>query len=125
MKLDPDCVRSILFSVEKNATMNHFVSATDFEKDNIFNKFDPNKVAYHVRYAEQANLIYDVDWYMSGYDIKDLTPSGHDFLNDIRTEENWHKTKEVAQKVGTFSLDALKSIASGVTTAAINRYLGQ
>lgn len=52
--------------------------------------------------------------------IKDITFQGHEFLNSVRGETNWEKTKDIAKKTGAFSLKALSSIAQGVVTAAIN-----
>lgn len=124
MKLDPDCVRYILFSVEKYSTIDTYTSQEDLKNDGIFEKYDSKKVAYHVRFAKEANLIH-VNEYFDGYDIEDLTPEGHEFLSNVRKDENWSKTKNIAEKVGSFSLDALKTIASSVTSAALNHYLGQ
>lgn len=127
MKLDPDCLRDILLSIEKHSTINDYVNINDFANDGLLEKYDDNKLAYHVRYAEEADLFTKVDHYMgdtNSYDIQDLSPTGHSFLSNIRKEDNWNKTKSTAQKIGSFSLDALKSIAEGVTTAAINKHLG-
>lgn len=54
--------------------------------------------------------------------ILDLSPDGHKFLADIKVDQNWKKTKAIATRVGSYSLNALESIASGVTSAMIDRY---
>ncbi|MFT8610545.1 MAG: DUF2513 domain-containing protein [Liquorilactobacillus nagelii] len=123
MKLDPDCVRDILLSVEKHSTMTTRTSTKDFDDDGLFGKYDSQKVDYHVRYADEAGLL-NVDWSFDGYDIRDLSPEGHDFLSNIRKDENWLKTKNIAEKAGSSSLNVLKNIASSVATAALNHYLG-
>lgn len=53
-----------------------------------------------------------------------ITYEGHQFLESVRKDENWRKTKEVCGKVGNFTLQAIKTVAEGVATAAINKYLG-
>ncbi|MCT6857334.1 MAG: DUF2513 domain-containing protein, partial [Bombilactobacillus mellis] len=73
-----------------------------------------------------SNLITKVTWTKDpDFFFSDLTPEGHKFINDIRNEQNWKKTKSVAKSIGSFSIDALKSIASEVVTTAINKLLGQ
>ena len=73
-----------------------------------------------------SNLITKVTWTKdTDFFFSDLTPEGHKFINDIRNEQNWKKTKSVAKSIGSFSIDALKSIASEVVTTAINKLLGQ
>ncbi|KRK10930.1 hypothetical protein FD11_GL001199 [Ligilactobacillus pobuzihii E100301 = KCTC 13174] len=97
---------------------------SDFESDKLIEKYGLERLLYHVRYCNEAGLFSDLDSYEDEFDIKDLSPSGHSFLSNIRKDANWEQTKNVAQKIGSFSLDALKNIASGVTTAAINHHLG-
>lgn len=72
MKLDPDCVRDILLSVGKYSTMTTGTSIKDFDDDGLFNKYDSQKVDYHVRYADEAGLLH-VDWSFDGYDINNCS----------------------------------------------------
>ena len=51
--------------------------------------------------------------------IFDLTYSGHQFLADIRSDNVWNKTKDVAKNVGSESLHALKDIAVNLVTSTI------
>nr|WP_242851552.1 DUF2513 domain-containing protein [Clostridium sp. DMHC 10] len=62
----------------------------------------------------------EVSWFLGGNClIHDLSPYGHEFLANIRSDTNWSKTKEIASKVGSFSLDALSKIAVSVVTSLI------
>lgn len=56
--------------------------------------------------------------------VQYLSPTGHQFLSDIRSDNNWNKTKEIAKNIGSDSLSALKDIAAGVITAMIQKQLG-
>lgn len=51
--------------------------------------------------------------------IEDLSPSGHQFLADIRSDNNWNKTKSIAKSVGASSLTAIKEIATNVIAELI------
>lgn len=52
-----------------------------------------------------------------------MNPSGHDFLANVRTEENWSKTKAILSKLGDASLKVISATAEGVATAFMNKYL--
>lgn len=126
MKLDPDCLRDILLLVEKKSSFEGMFSYSDFMNSDLVNKYDTGKIFYHIKQAAMSNLITKVTWTKDpDFSFSDLTPEGHKFINDIRNEQNWEKTKSVAKSIGSFSIDALKSIASGVVTSAINKLLGQ
>lgn len=126
MQLDPDCLRDILFLVEKKSSFGGNLSYSDFMNSDLVNKYDTGKIFYHIKQAAMSNLITKVTWTKdTDFFFSDLTPEGHKFINDIRNEQNWKKTKSVAKSIGSFSIDALKSIASEVVTTAINKLLGQ
>ena len=123
MKLNPDCIRDILFVVENNATYSNDVSEeTIFKK--LDSKYPREEILYHVRQCEHSGLFLKVVHYFGGFSIQDLSPYGHQFINDIRQDNNWNRTKDIAKNVGSFSLDVLKDISSQVITNLISTQLG-
>ncbi|CEQ14820.1 DUF2513 domain-containing protein [Paraclostridium sordellii] len=120
MRLNPDCVRDILLTVEENTGFNLDMS---YPSENIFPRlisYSPEEVLYHIKQCEASYLITKVHWFLGGSClISDLTPDGHKFLADIRSDTNWSKTKEISKNIGTSSLDAIKQIATGVITELI------
>lgn len=56
--------------------------------------------------------------------VQYLSPLGHQFLSDIRSDNNWTKTKEIAHTVGSESLSAIKDIATGVISSLVQKQLG-
>ncbi|MBD9846446.1 DUF2513 domain-containing protein [Enterococcus faecalis] len=119
MKLNPDCVRDLLLEIEQTTDSNKMYSYSS--QDKYLKKYDENVVYYHFRQADLSGLLYQSQFDMAGnFGCVDLSPKGHQFLNDIRSENNWKKTKEIASTIGSFSLDALSNIASGVITNLIN-----
>ena len=118
MKLNPDCIRDILFVVENNATYSNDVSEETIFKE-LDSKYPREEILYHVRQCEHSGLFLQVVHYFGGFSIQDLSPYGHQFINDIRQDNNWSKTKEIAKSVGSFSLDVLKDISSQVITNLI------
>lgn len=132
MKLNPDCIRAILLYLEENqkidssnGKMKPLPWASHLPE--TITEFSAEDVVYSVKQMSESRLIDTRPIRADGmidYIFNDITPYGHEFLENIRAEENWSKTKNVATKLGNFSLSALEKIAEGVTTAAINKMLG-
>ena len=124
MKLNPDCIRDILLDVEQFVTYSRpYDYLEDSQEDNSFvAKYDEDTVLYHIRQCEETGYLLDVRWTVVGNClIGDLSPDGHQFLADIREDTNWNKTKEIAKKVGSSSLSALKDIATSVISSLIQK----
>ena len=121
MRLNPDCIRDILLEVEKSSTHSAGLLLDTDASNPLFDKYSWEEIAYHIDQCVMSKLltsamVFDADEYA---DIGDLTPAGHEFLANIRQDSNWNKTKEVAKKVGSFSLSAIKDIASNVISEVI------
>lgn len=122
MQLNPDCVRDILFVVEEETTLskqwNYPVSSAIPSRLSAYTK---DEVLYHVKQCELSGFFYKVQWLSvdQGCRVHHLTPDGHAFLSNIQRDDNWAKTKDLARKVGSFSLDVLKEIAVSVISSAI------
>ena len=43
--------------------------------------------------------------------ITELTFSGHNFLENIKNDNNWNKIKQKLNKIGSYSLDIIKEVA--------------
>ena len=87
-------------------------------------------VGYHVELMEAYGLIdaaVQREWggeVVSG-SIKSLTWDGHDFLDAIRDEKVWNKTKQVVKEtVGDTTLSTIKQVASMVALQLIKANLG-
>lgn len=125
MVLNPDCIRDILIYVEQNTDLRHILSLSPVSIPDELKCYTGDEIMYHIKQAELSNLILVPSWYMDGgCSIRYLLPEGHQFLSDIREENNWNKTKDIAKSVGSNSLDSIKQIASGVITALIQAKLG-
>ena len=117
MKLNPDCIRDI-----------HSTYSNDVSEDKLYKKLIPKysqeEILYHIRQCEHSGLFLQVQHYFGGFSIQDLSPYGHQFINDIRQDNNGNRTKDIAKNVGSFSLDVLKDISSQVITNLISNQLG-
>ena len=117
MRLNPDCVRDILLTVEEITDFNTY---WNFSKYNILDdrlkKYSPEEFIYHVHQCYKANLIDDCRFYDAGETgvIGDLTPYGHQFLSNIREDANWNKTKEIAKRKLGFHYDFSYTAIAGI-----------
>ena len=142
MRLNLDCVRSILLCVEENTSVRKACCFVDSSLDdinqktgistseppyyqiNLLERYSIEELIYHVTYCLEADLICRFGT-PSRYNIliKDLTPKGHDFLENIRNSNIWSGVKGIAEKVGSKSLNAVTQIASNVVTEIIKAQL--
>lgn len=120
MKLNPDCIRDILFVVEENTSFRQMIRLTDDNMFGLETKYQRDEILYHVRQCEWSHLL-DIEMWTTTGDclIKDLTPLGHEFLANIHKNEIWTGVKNIASKIGSASLSTLVQIASNVVTELI------
>lgn len=127
MRLNPDCIRDVLLTVENNTD---YSKSWYFNKENLLEKplcnYSSDEVIYHISQCYKAGLIDGCKFYDGGIagTVGDLSPSGHQFLADIRSDSVWNNVKEVSKKVGSNSLQAISQIATGVITEIIKLQLG-
>lgn len=127
MKLNSDCIRDILITIE---SIEYGSSYTVKKLQEILPSYSYEELQYHCLQLLDADLIKVISIPVRGCNtpqisnIIDLTFSGHQFLADIRSDTTWNKTKEIAKSIGSESLHALKDIAISVVTSAIHNTLG-
>lgn len=121
MKRDNDLIRKLMLELE---VANRVVTA-DLEVDG----YERNQIAYHLSLIVKTNLADgNVSYYMGNEDptvpgavmALRLTPAGHDFIDTIRDDRVWSKTKETVAKVGgSVSVDLLKQVAGSAAKAML------
>lgn len=123
MHINNDCIRDILFTIEDNST--YSTACCMRQATETYPKlktYDSEAINYHLRYLEMKGFIFlPQPKFLSDYD---LSPAGHEFLSNIRDNNNWAKIKDVSSTIGFASLKVVAAIAEGVATAAINQQLG-
>lgn len=124
MKLNPDCIRDILLAVEELSDYDRSVSDSELSKSKFLISYSENEILYHVRQLTWSKMLQQADFYGECFDILDLSPQGHEFLNNIRSDDNWNKTKDFSGKIGSFAISTLQSVASSIMSISIQKYLG-
>lgn len=128
MELNKECVRDVLLSCEELLKMDeegYMNSLSHEELEQVLPNYKTEDIIYTVVKLKEAgfldvkvtrasgNILVDVR-------INDITFTGHEFLNDIRDDNNWKKVKEIAKSVGAFSINMIAQIAVGVIQTNIS-----
>lgn len=135
MRLNLDCIRDILLCVESETDLHKYCifydlgtmqsvsdcledddkcSVCDYQEE-LLSRYENDELFYHVRYCIESGLLSHLEGRPTyQFVITDLTPKGHDFIENIRNDNIFNGVKSIASKVGSKSLDAVISIASNV-----------
>lgn len=117
MKRDMELIRIILLKIEEK-----FIDTAIYNLH--INGYDTETVAYHCMLLSDAGLITDcriqyADNGIYSFGVGALTWEGHDFLDKIRDDSTWHKTKEAIKNKGLpLIIDTIKTVATAFITAA-------
>ena len=129
MKLNPDCMRDILFYLEEHLSISEEL---EFEEISMY------ALAQHLDYPiqELANTLVilteagyiisirnDNDDRIADLDVYRITYDGYQFIETIRPEPVWEKVKSTGKHIGSFSIDVITRVATTVLTSMINGYL--
>ncbi len=115
MKRDWDTIRKILVKLEDVDPKNGALHLSDFPSA------EPEKISYHVELLMEATLIYGKMSKTIGkgpYDFLAirLTWQGHEFLDSIRNDKVWNKTKDSFISKGvSMTFELVKSVAIDIT----------
>lgn len=125
MHLNPDCVRDILIGIEDTTSYKVKTCYPSNALDFLRESYSDMQIRYHILQCSKSGLIEleKIDDSETMY-ITDLTPHGHQFLANIRSDTIWSKTKLIAGKVGSASLDCISQISSAILSELIRSSFG-
>jgi hypothetical protein len=117
MKRDMDLLRSVLFFIEEN-----YKAGSGTSLSVHIDGYDDYVVYEHVQLAYQSGLIgktLDTSNLTSfSCFVGNITNAGYDYLDKIRDDTVWNKTKEVIKKKGLpMVVDTIKTVATALITA--------
>ena len=113
MKRDMDIIRKVLLAIEEQY---NDVVLYDLEIDGL----DMKTIAYHCNLLYEAGFIDDFEGNYAEneiytFGVGSLTWDGHEFLDKIRNDTVWEKTKETMSKKGLpIVIDVIKDITSSL-----------
>lgn len=124
MKRDMGLIRLLLLELEEldlDGQSTYHYRSHDFQIDG----YTWAQVNYHYDLAEEAGLVFAGQNSVSnGFLFRRLTWGGHDFVDAVRDEDIWNKTKEGALAAGGFSFDLVKDLAKGFIRKKVETLTG-
>ena len=142
MRLNIDCIRDLLLCIEDHTGLRkscHFIDSSLTEvvkftgdevaiseyQSTLMKKYDNDTLIYHLWYCVEDNLISIFDNSDMQYNIcvQKLTPAGHRFLDTIRHNTIWGKTKKVISGFSSISLRIVEQVASQILLECIREVL--
>ena len=118
MKLNYDCVRSVLLTVEKSKTIDEELDLNPLTVETIFEqlpKYEDNEILYTIEKLKEAGYINAALQFAAGHFIdgavSSITYSGHEYLDNIREPEVWRKVKAMLKNAGAITLPLISQAA--------------
>jgi hypothetical protein len=129
LKINNDCVRDVLLHLEEVLNFENFYQVSSDDDDETVLGYPLEDVVYSLVKLSEAG-------YIDAKILKTLNPStkvivrsitwnGHQFLDTIRPQTVWDKTKSSAAQIGSTSLTVLSQIAVAVASQVISKNLNQ
>ena len=83
-----------------------------------------DRIAYHLTLLVEAGFIKGRLFARGMPVVSGLTWEGHEFLDAVRDDGVWDKTKEVGKRAGANGLDVMFGIAKEVVKGKVSELLG-
>ena len=76
--------------------------------------------------CDESGLLSGLEGFFDsdGY-VADLTPKGHEFIANIRSEENWNTVKGKLTRIRSFAMSAVVQVAAAVISDQIDKAMGR
>ena len=122
MKRDMDLCRLILFKIEDEYRSTALINLQ-------IDGYDVETIAYHCDLLFEAGLIKSYKpTYASDeiyfFSVGALTWEGHDFLDKIRENSMWNRTKNnIKENALPMTLEVIKSVATSFINDRLSKYL--
>ncbi len=121
MKLNPDCIRDILITIENYPVPMDLIPQEFYKLLPQYSSTEINYCSKRLYEAGYINLVFisvpSTFIKSSNKEIQyfgDLTYLGHEFLEYVKTDTIWRKIKSKASSLGCFALPILQQIASQI-----------
>lgn len=120
MRLIHDCVRDILLYLENELEYNGEI----YDYDINLPKYSSEDIKYTLKKLREAKYI-NIDSINLNDEIlvSDITFCGHQFLDNIRDDHVWSKTKSILSKFTSTSLSIVQNISAQVIADLISSSL--
>lgn len=118
MQRDMELVREILLAVEADKGPHGMrgIQVDGYTTAEIDYNMALLKDVGFIEASDRGTMIGSNRW-----DLIKLTWTGHDFLENARDSKRWKKAKDIASRVGSLSLDALRGILATLVAESVKQ----
>jgi hypothetical protein len=121
MKRDMELLRAILLKYEAESTNNLFKP----NQTQGIEGYSPEAFIAHCTLLKDAGFIkHHEDTLGRKEKSCEITWAGYEFLDSVRDDEVWRKTKKIADDVQGFTIDILQDVAKGFLKTQIKKLSG-
>lgn len=127
MKRDMDVIRSLLMRLENlNSNSHRILLISGADSELAIPEVSPDTIDYHLALLRERGLIEPQEGGTldGGIYFRRLTWEGHDFVDAVRDDDIWHKTRHGALAAGSWTFDIVKELAKGFIKKQIEQRTG-
>ncbi|MBU5673260.1 DUF2513 domain-containing protein [Paenibacillus brevis] len=116
MKLNHDCVRDLLLTIEETLPLDAMALTTGLHQHENLSKYEYAEIVYCVSKLREAGYIETIGQDLISpvgrvIKVRGLTYTGHLFLDNIRDNKVWRTVKRQAATLASVSMNMLTSLA--------------
>lgn len=122
MKLNSELVREAMIYFEEKCSFEKVIVSTNID----INGYTKEDITYTVLKLKEAGYI-NTGKPCYGYElpivhISSLTWNGHKFLDTVRDDKVWKKTKDIVNRFTSVSINIIENVATNVLMNMINNW---
>lgn len=124
MTRDMDVIRTLLLRLEARYKGIGTLIFSHGDEELAIEGGDPLAVTYNLGLLVEAGFVKGRVTATGDFMMEGMTWSGHDFLDSVRDEEIWRRTKEGVSLAGGFTFDLVKALAKGFLRKKVESLTG-
>lgn len=118
MRLNPDCIRDILLTLDKKLIPNENGAVAPLAKNDILeidslSKYSQNEILYTISHLFDDGILKKGKTYISDSfsPVADITSKGYELIDEISSNSKWNKIKDALKSVGEITASAILNVA--------------
>lgn len=126
MKRNMDLIRSLLLKLEALDLSPGEIAMLDPDGEELgVEGAGPDEIEHHLYLIDEAGFIDTAGGgTLDGLTFRKLTWEGYDFLDSVRDDRIWARTKQGASEAGGYTVELLKDLAKGFVRKQIEEKTG-
>lgn len=124
MTRDMDVIRTLLLRLEGRYKGIGTLIFDHGDEELAIEGVDPLAVTYNLGLLVEAGFVKGRVTATGDFMMEGMTWSGHDFLDSVRDDEIWRRTKEGISLAGGFTFDLMKALAKGYVRKKVEGMTG-